>query len=974
MSVGSTDHVVGVLDTGIDYTHPDLAPNLWSAPAAFTVDLGGGTIVTCAAGTFGFNAITRTCNPMDDHGHGTHVAGTIGAAGNNGLGVVGVNWTTRIMGIKSLDAGGSGTIADAIAAIRFAVGARRAFPGAADVRVLSASWGSFDFSQALLDEITATQSEEMLFVAAAGNYGLNNDAFPIYPASYAAVNVVSVAATTNTNLRAYFSNYGPATVHLGAPGLDILSTTPGSSYAFSSGTSMAAPHVSGAAALVLSRCPLATAALKDALVGTVQPMDALAALTISGGRLDVNSAIHSCIAPPPAPTLSAVGGDGEVRLSWNSATGATGYTIKRSLVAGGPYATIASAIKGARYTDITANGTTVYYVVSASNPLGASPDSNEASATPNAPSDLVVSAFTAPPAAGAGATIAVSMTTANQGGGPSAATITRIYLSSNAVFDAADPALEPAHAVPALAPGGTSTTAFNVTIPAGTSSGWHYLFAVADAERRVDETSEFNNTRSRLLTIGPDLVTSSLTVPAAAGAGATITVTDTVKNQGAGDAPPSATQFYLSANAVLDAGDPQLPGTRAVPALDAGGSSAGSTALTIPAGTAVGSYYLFAKADGAGAVVESSETNNILGRPILIGGDLRISSFSAPAKGGAGLSLVVSDTTVNQGTAGVEPSRTRFYLSSNALIDAGDTLFTAGRAVPALAPDAASTGTTVLTIPAGVPVGSYYLFAQADGDGTVTETQEANNTVLRGILIGPDLMIASLSVPAEAAPGATISVTDTTVNQGGGAAAASSTTFFLSGNFTLDAGDITLGGSRTVAPLAPGASSVGATSLTIPPATAAGTYYLIAKADEDGSVAETQEANNVRAAAVRIGADLAVSSASLPSSTVPAGSSAVISITVVNQGVGLAAASTARFYLSSNLTLDGSDILVSGSRDVAALATDVSSTGSTLITIPPGTAPGTYYVLVKADADDAVAESVETNNVRFVRTITVSAQ
>jgi subtilisin family serine protease len=253
VSLGSTAHVVGVIDTGIDYTHPDLVPNIWSAPTAFTVDLGGGTTISCAAGTHGFNALTRTCNPMDDHGHGTHVTGTIGASGNNGIGVVGVNWTTQLMGIKFLDASGEGTVADAIAGIRFAVAARRAFPGAADVRVLSASWGGFEYSQALLDEITAIQAEDMLLVAAAGNSGFNNDVFPIYPASYNAANIVSVAATTNTNSRAFFSNYGPATVHLGAPGVDILSTIPGNSYSFASGTSMATPHVSGAAALVLSR-------------------------------------------------------------------------------------------------------------------------------------------------------------------------------------------------------------------------------------------------------------------------------------------------------------------------------------------------------------------------------------------------------------------------------------------------------------------------------------------------------------------------------------------------------------------------------------------------------------------------------------------------------------------------------------------------------------------------------------------------
>ena len=185
LTVGSTAHVVAVIDTGIDYTHPDLAANMWSAPATFTVNVAGGPI-TCAAGTHGFNAITRTCDPMDDHHHGTHVAGTIGAVGNNGIGVAGVNWTARMMGIKFVDSTGNGTTADAIAAIEFAMAAKQAFAatGGADIRVLSNSWGGQEFSQALFDQVMAANTAGMLFVAGAGNNGFDNDFLPMYPASF----------------------------------------------------------------------------------------------------------------------------------------------------------------------------------------------------------------------------------------------------------------------------------------------------------------------------------------------------------------------------------------------------------------------------------------------------------------------------------------------------------------------------------------------------------------------------------------------------------------------------------------------------------------------------------------------------------------------------------------------------------------------------------------------------------------------
>src|SRR5437879_516717 len=216
ISTGSRANVAAVIDTGIDYRHPDLAANVWSAPGAFTVTIGGQSI-TCPAGSHGFNAITLVCDPLDDNNHGSHVSGTIGAVGNNGIGVVGVNWTASIMGSKFLDAAGSGTTANAINAIEFAVQAKAAFAatGGANVRVLSNSWGGGAFSQALLDEINRANANDMLFVAAAGNSISNNDVIPHFPSSYNAPNVVAVAATDNTDSLAFFSNFGPASVHLG---------------------------------------------------------------------------------------------------------------------------------------------------------------------------------------------------------------------------------------------------------------------------------------------------------------------------------------------------------------------------------------------------------------------------------------------------------------------------------------------------------------------------------------------------------------------------------------------------------------------------------------------------------------------------------------------------------------------------------------------------------------------------------------
>jgi subtilisin family serine protease len=307
-TTGSRAIVVGVIDSGVDYNHPDLAANMWSAPAPFTVTIGGQNI-TCPAGTHGFNAINNTCYPMDDNSHGTHVSGTIGATGNNGVGVVGVNWATSIMGLKFLGANGQGATSDALKAVEFAIQAKAAFAGSgntADVRVLSNSWGGGGFSQAMLDEINKANTNGMLFVAAAGNATWNNDVMPAYPANYAAPNVVSVAATDNRDALASFSDYGVTTVHLGAPGVNTLSTTPNNSYGYKSGTSMATPHVSGAAALLLAACPMSTATLKTTLLNTGDRVASLSNMTITGNRLNVGRAMQACVAGPVSSvTLSA---------------------------------------------------------------------------------------------------------------------------------------------------------------------------------------------------------------------------------------------------------------------------------------------------------------------------------------------------------------------------------------------------------------------------------------------------------------------------------------------------------------------------------------------------------------------------------------------------------------------------------------------------------------------------------------------
>ncbi len=296
-TTGSKDIVVGVIDTGLNYNHPDLAPNAWVNPneiAGNNIDDDGNGYID---DVHGINAITGTGNPMDDEGHGSHCSGSIGAAGNNGIGVAGVNWNVSIIGMKFLDSGGSGTTADAITCIDYAIWLKN---NGVNIKVLSNSYGGGGYEQVMYDAVSAANDAGLLFVAAAGNDSTNNDSYPHYPSNYDVPNVLSVASTTHNDGLSYFSNYGATSVDLGAPGSDILSTVLGSSYSSYSGTSMATPHVAGAAALVLSvNNNLTPVEIKDLLMNSGDSISALSGSTLSGKRINLKNAVD--LAPPPEP-------------------------------------------------------------------------------------------------------------------------------------------------------------------------------------------------------------------------------------------------------------------------------------------------------------------------------------------------------------------------------------------------------------------------------------------------------------------------------------------------------------------------------------------------------------------------------------------------------------------------------------------------------------------------------------------------
>ena len=336
IATGSAQIVVGVIDTGIDYSHPDLYLNMWlnqgeipsdlvavltdtnsdglitfvdlndPVNASYTTDLNSSGFVDAADllidqnwadgsdtdgngfvdDFVGWDFVNNDNAPWDDYGHGTHVAGTIGAMSDNGLGVAGVNWDVQIMPVKFLSASGSGSTEAAVQSVYYATNM--------GANLTNNSWGGGGFSTALYDAIEASGDANMLFIAAAGNEGIDTDVYAHYPSSYDSDNIISVAATDHNDGRAYFSSYGTTTVDLGAPGVSILSTVPGSQYASNDGTSMATPHVAGVAALAWSINPNASyAEIRDAIFVDADPVASMGGITVTGGRLNAAGTLEN---------------------------------------------------------------------------------------------------------------------------------------------------------------------------------------------------------------------------------------------------------------------------------------------------------------------------------------------------------------------------------------------------------------------------------------------------------------------------------------------------------------------------------------------------------------------------------------------------------------------------------------------------------------------------------------------------------
>jgi subtilisin family serine protease len=328
------DVVIAVIDTGVNYRHPDLAASAWTNPGEVAGngldDDGNGY----ADDVHGVDLFNQDGDPMDDNGHGTHVAGTIGAQGDNGVGGVGVAWNPQVLACKFLDATGTGLDANAIACFEYVIDLK--VNRGINVRVTNNSWGSLRnqaalFPQALKDAVDAAGQAGIVNVFAAGNDAVNADVSPFDPASFTSTSIVSVAASDESDARASFSNYGAQSIDLAAPGTNIYSTYL-DSYGYWSGTSMAAPHVSGTLALMASQnAALTPEALKARLLGSVDALSQWSGVTVTGGRLNAFAALLA------ATGGSNPGGGSPPASEWSHAdVGSTG-AAGNSTASGGTF-------------------------------------------------------------------------------------------------------------------------------------------------------------------------------------------------------------------------------------------------------------------------------------------------------------------------------------------------------------------------------------------------------------------------------------------------------------------------------------------------------------------------------------------------------------------------------------------------------------------------------------------------------------
>ncbi|MCI0459041.1 MAG: S8 family serine peptidase [Gemmataceae bacterium] len=927
LTTGSGQTVVAVIDTGVDYRHPDLAANIWTN----TAEAGGAPGVDDDGNGYvddihGYDFANHDGDPLDDHGHGTHVAGTIGAVGNNQVGITGINWQVKIMALKILDAQGSGSTSDAILALNYAV--------ANGATISNNSYGGDPFSQAFFNAIRDARDAGHIFVTAAGNgnfigLGINNDRTPFYPSSYNLANIVAVAATDHTDNIAIFSNYGATSVDLGAPGVDILSTLPNNQYGYSTGTSMASPHVAGAVALVRDLHPGWTyTQVINQVLGSVDVVPALQGKTVTGGRLNLARAVQTVpidLSWPAGSLSGPLTGDSQTPFTLNRtytiSGGAAPASFSIAYYASGDTVlgnsddillgseTISSAADRAQGSHsgtspglLLPSGGTFYLFarLDANNDLF---ETNEGNNTAQAAQPVVVTGPVILDNGGAGysetgsgwvswaAGYNSSLRFHAAGTGSNTASWqvsglpTGYYLvqatwngetnhPSNAPYSIYDGTtlLQTVLVDQRPAPSGTVVggVAFQSLATVQITTGAVRIllsdnangYVVADAVRLVPIAApQLDLNWSGGGIDGPFLADTQ----------SPFTITRTYSISGEPAPAGFSIAYYASGDAVLGNSDDILLGSETISSADdrAVGSHSGiSPGLLLPT---AGTYYLFARLDGQGALLETDETNNVAQEPQ----QLVVTVPVIVDNGGPGYSETGSGWT--NWAAGYNGSL-RFHAPGTGANTAGwqasglpdgfylvQATWNAEINHPSNAPYSIYDGNTFLKTvlvdqrpaPSGTVVGGVAFQALASvrvssGTVRVVLSDNANGYVVadavRVVQIPPPVVDLNWSGGGISGPAAVNAQTSFTINRTysitGAAPGTFSISYHASGDTVLGNSDDILLGSETISTTAD--RTVGSHSGTSPSLLLSngGTYYLFARLDSADTVLENNEGNN----------------------------------------------------------------------------------------------------------------------------------
>jgi len=953
---GSSNVVVAVIDTGVDYAHEDLAANIWTntneIPNNGIDDDNNGYIDD----VIGWDFVNHDNNPIDDYGHGTHVSGTVGAVGNNGKGVVGVNWNIKIMPLKFLDSQGSGTIADAVLAIQYAT-----LMGA---DIMSNSWGGGGYSQALKDAISAANDAGILFVAAAGNSNNNNDINPNYPSNYDVPNVIAVAATDHNDLKASFSNYGPATVDLGAPGVSVYSTVPNGScllcnpsgYKYLSGTSMATPHVSGVAALIKGQYPLITyMQIKSRLLNSVDKLPSMAGITLSGGRLNAFRALEND-STPPAPVsdlTSSNNGSSSITLTWtavgddNNLGAASEYDLRylklpiddtnfvnSTRVADVPMPKASGSTENLTIYNLDLS-TTYYFAIKAIDNVGNLGQISNI-AVGNTKSRIVL--FQDNFESGLnGWTIGGTLFNSTNETSFLWHLETLKYNSPTTswTYNKGNPSYT--YDTGARTFGALISPLINLTVQSNTSLIFYDYY-------QTETPDTFYDIRFIQISVddGPfiDLVQLS------------------------SDPMNTWHKHELSLNQYI-------------------GHNIRLRFYFDSVDSFYNNYWGWSVDDVS--VLADNLSLPVNPAPVIPKPDLVILSLATSKTLIApGSSLSLPNTIKNIGNSSVNST---FYVGFSLSIDnvfGGIDDFKLGNrtVTTSMAFNTTNTATTTLTIPANITIGDYFICAMVDFTNLINESAEDNNALCTNFTIKvtrPDLVIGNI-IPNNITTGGGqyLSVLNSVKNFGLVSATPSYVKYSLSINKIYgDSDDIYSSTTRYIGTLASGSSSIANTTILIPTTIKAGNYYACAKADYSNNVPETNESNNAACSDTAVNVpnpDILVSTISTTAAFVAPGSSLSLYNNINNKGESATGSFVTAYHLSIDNAFGGADdITFAANRTITYLNAKSSSVASTTLTVPVITPLGSYFVCAFSDTNNSIDEVNESNNFACTNTtITVT--